>query len=312
VFGDEAPIQTDDRMALEFSAPAGIYGRSTGENTDAIRQLSGPTTWPPAVRRAYASATAVSWAARGSMELRADAYGLAYDAFRKAGALDPRDEGALGGLSLAAAGARKQDDARDWLKSLAAANPANVPVRLELSKLLASSGDYSAAAATAGEALRIAPNDARAGEQLASILADAGDAARLEPLADALAARFPARADPRYYHATALFLKGQAHEAALDARRLVADNPRHARGFNLLGAACATDGQRDCARTAFETSIRLSPHDPASYVNLGVFLIQSGDPAAAADYFAEALTIDPASASARNGLSEARAAIARR
>ena len=311
-FGDEAPIQTDDRMALEFSAPGGIYGRSTSANTDAIRQLSGPSNWPSAVRAAYASATAVSWTARGSMELSAEAYGLAYDAFRKAGALDPRNEGALGGLSLAAAGARKQEDARDWLKSLAAADPRNVPVRLELSKLLASSGDFTAAAATAGEALRIAPDDARAGEQLASIFADAGDAARLEPLAEALAARFPARVDPRYYHATALFLKGQAHEAAVDARRLVADNPQHARGFNLLGAACATDGQRDCARTAFETSIRLSPHDPSSYVNLGVFLIHSGDPAAAADYFAEALTIDPASASARDGLTEARAAIAHR
>jgi Flp pilus assembly protein TadD len=250
--------------------------------------------------------------ARGSMELNADAYDLAYDAFRKAGALDPRNTVALSGLSLAAAGARKQEDARDWLKSLAAADPGNVPVRLELSKLLASSGDFSAAAAVADEALRLSPDDARAGEQLASIFADAGDAARLEPLAEALTARFPARVDPRYYHATALFLKGQAHEAAVDARRFVADNPQHARGFNLLGAACATDGQRDCARTAFEMSIRLSPRDPSGYVNLGVFLINSGDPAAAADYFAEALTIDPASASARDGLTEARAAIARR
>jgi spermidine synthase len=311
-FGDEAPIQTDDRMALEFSAPGAIYGRSTSANSDAIRQLSGPSNWPPAVRAAYTSATAASWMARGSMELNADAYDLAYDAFRKAGALDPRNTGALSGLSLAAAGARKQEDARDWLKSLAAADPGNVPVRLELSKLLASSGDFSAAAAVADEALRLSPDDARAGEQLASIFADAGDAARLEPLAEALTARFPARVDPRYYHATALFLKGQAHEAAVDARRFVADNPQHARGFNLLGAACATDGQRDCARTAFEMSIRLSPRDPSGYVNLGVFLINSGDPAAAADYFAEALTIDPASASARDGLTEARAAIARR
>jgi spermidine synthase len=311
-FGDEAPIQTDDRMALEFSAPGGIYGRSTGDNTDAIRQLAGPSSWPAAVRSAHTSANAVGWTARGWMELRADASGLAYDAFRKAVTLDPRLEGALSGLSLAAAGARKQEDEREWLTSLAAADRGNVPVRLELSKVLASSGDFDAAATTAGEALRIAPDDARVGEQLASIFADAGDAARLEPLADALAARFPARADPRYYHATALFLKGRAQEAAVDARRLVADNPQHARGFNLLGAACATDGQHDCARAAFETSIRLSPHDPSSYVNLGVFLMQSGDPAAAADYFAEALTIDPTSASAHDGLTAARAALARR
>ena len=43
----------------------------------------------------------------------------------------------------------------------------------------------------ATEALRLTPDDPRAGEQLASIVADAGDADRLEPLAESLAARFP-------------------------------------------------------------------------------------------------------------------------
>ncbi|HEX3701865.1 MAG TPA: fused MFS/spermidine synthase [Vicinamibacterales bacterium] len=301
-----APLQTDDRMALEFSAPRGIYGRMQNENGAAIRALVSEK--PPPVQQALAHATEASWTTRGRMELQAEAYDSAYESFRRAVSLNARDADALDGLSLAASGARKHDEERAWLQTLAAADPANAPVRVELSRVVASTGGFDEAVAFATAALRITPDDPRAGEQLASVFADAGDAARLGPLADALVARFPAQPDARYYHATSLFLSGRTREAAAEARRLVADDPRHARAFNLLGAACATDGQRDCARAAFEASLRLNPHDASTYVNLGTLLLQSGDPPSAIDCFAQALTVDPTSASARDGLAQARAA----
>src|SRR5262249_50024547 len=136
-----------------------------------------------------------------------------------------------------------------------------------------------------------------------------GDVARLAPLADALAARFPGRDEPLYYQASALFMKGEVQEAAVRARQIVARNPRHARAQNLLGAACATAGQRDCAQSAFDASLAANPHDPGTYVNLGVLRLQSGDAAGAREYFAEALTLDPTSAAARDGLAQARAAL---
>jgi spermidine synthase len=309
-YAGNAPVQTDDRMALEFSAPRGIYGRMTNENGAAIRAL-GVESAPAAVQTAFRNASDADWTTRGTMELKGEAYAAAFDAFHRAVTMNRHNADALSGLSLAAAGARKADDEREWLESLAAADPANVPVRLELSRLRASAGDYDAAIALATEARRLAPDDARAAEQLASIFADAGDADRLEPLADTLVARYPARPDSRYYRATALFLKGRAQEAAVEARRLVTEHPRHARGFNLLGAACATDGQRDCARTAFDTSIRLDPRDPSAYVNRGLFLLQTGNPAASAASFAEAIAIDPTSTPARDGLTQARQAIAK-
>jgi spermidine synthase len=304
-----ATIQTDDRMALEFSAPRGIYGRMLNENGAAIRALASTM---PSVKAAFDAATDASWAARGAMELKVEAYSAAYDAYHRAVMMNARNVGALNGLSQAAAGAHTQDDARALLQSLAAADRANVPVRLELSRLMAAAGDFGAAAEQAGQALQIAPDDPRSAEQLASVFADAGDGGRLQPLADAVVARYPTRPDSRYYRATALFLNGRTEDAAQEARRLVTEHPDHARGFNLLGAACATRGQRECAKAAFEASIRLSPHDPSTYVNLGVFLLQSGDPAAAAGYFADALTIDPSSAAARDGLAQARADIVRR
>jgi len=306
-YAGDAPVQTDDRMALEFSAPRGIYGRMTNENGAAIRSFV--TARPPPVQQAFDRATDVSWTTRGRMEMQAEAYESAYDAFRHAVSLNARNTEALEGMSQAASGINKQADERDWLKALASADATNAEVRVEQSRVLASGGDYTDAAALAGEAMRIAPGDPRPVEQLASVFADAGDAARLGPLADSLVARFPDRPDARYYRATALFLTGRTREAAAEARQLVADHPRHARGFNLLGAACATDGQRECARAAFEASLRLNPHDASTYVNLGVFFMQSGDPGSAIESFAEALTVDPASAAAREGLAQARAAV---
>src|SRR5207245_10894680 len=123
--------------------------------------------------------------------------------------------------------------------------------------------DFEAAAAAATEAMRIAPGDFRPAEQLASVVADAGDANQLASLADAMIARFPDRDEGRYFRATALFLKGRTAEAVDQARRIVAAHPAHARAQSLLGAACATAGQRDCAAAAFEAALRANPRDPS-------------------------------------------------
>jgi len=304
-YGDSAVVQTDDRMALEYSAPRGIYGRSI-DNATAIRALA--VDPPPPVRAALDAATGASWTSRGAMLLKAEAYGLAYDAYLRAVTLNARNADALAGLSEAAAGARKQTEELDWLKSLAAHDRANAAVRVELSRVLAASGDLEGAVAAATEALRLAPDDPRGGEQLASVLADAGDADRLAPLADSLVARFPDRPDAHYYRASALFIRGKTDDAITEVRRVTDGHPAHARAQNLLGAACGTLGRRDCARAAFEASVRANPRDSSTYVNLGVFYLESGDPQAAAESFAEALSLDPGSVPARNGLAQARAA----
>ena len=165
----------------------------------------------------------------------------------------------------------------------------------------------TAAIAAANEARRLDPGDPRAAEQLASMFADMGDAARLAPVADLLASRYPDREDGTYYRATALLLSGRTAEAATLARRVVAANAKSARAQNLLGGACASTGQRECAEEAFTESIRLNPREPSTYVNLGMLYLQTARPERAADAFAEALALDPASAAARDGLRQARA-----
>jgi Flp pilus assembly protein TadD len=107
-------------------------------------------------------------------------------------------------------------------------------------------------------------------------------------------------------------LRDRPAEAANVARGLVAANPGFAKAQNLLGAACASTNQRDCAEAAFASSIRSNPREPSSYVNLGLFYLQTARPADAAESFGEALALDPASEAARDGLRQARAAQATR
>ena len=303
-YAGRALIQTDDRTPLEYTAPRGIYAATSGENAAALRRL-GPEL-PPAVAAVLKAGTAADWASRGRMELQADAPSIAYDAFRRAVEIDPRDETALKGLTEASAGAGRQADERSLLDTIARRDPSNVAARIELSRLLANAADLEAAVNTAAEAARLAPDNPRALEQLASIVSDAGDLERLQPVVDVLTARFPGRMDAQYYRASALFQRGRVEEAAVVAQRVVAANPQDARAQNLVGAACARLGRIDCARAAFTAALAADPRNPATYINLGLFSLDTGDPQASARYFSEALTMDPRSAAARGGLAQAR------
>jgi spermidine synthase len=307
-FGDAARIQTDDRTALEYSAPRGIYGRSREDNAAAIRALGAEP--PAAIREVFARATDADWTARGQMELKAQAFTAAYDTFLHAATLNSRNGAALSGLSDAAGGIGKLGDVREWLKAAAARDRTNAPVRIELSRVLAVTGDANGAADAAGEALQLAPDDPRAAEQLASVFADTGDGQRLGALADAMVARFPGRVEAAYYRATALYLRGQHRDAIAAVRHVLDREPNHARAYGILGAACAAAGDRECARTAFEAAVRANPRDPSAYINAGVFNLQAANASAAADFFASALTIDPGSKPARDGLNQARALLA--
>jgi spermidine synthase len=310
-YGGDAALQNDDTMALEFSGPRAIYGRSNEDNAAEIRQMAAHGPSIAAARSEWDRADDAAWAAAGAMELKADAYTAAYDRYLRALKINASNAEALAGLSDAAAGARRTNDAREWLETRARTDPSNANVRLELSRLLAATGDMERAATLASEAIRLAPGDERAALQLAAVCADAGDGKRLAAIADALVSRFPALDRARVYRAQAMFLNGDTARAVADMRQFVAAHPDVVQAQNLLGVACATSGDRDCASRAFDAALKLNPRDAQTYVNLGVLHMQSADPAAAAEYFATAATLDRTSTAARQGLEEARAAMAR-
>ena len=306
-FGNGALVQTDDRTPLEFSAARAMFAPPPG-HAERLRAIAANAALPAEPAAIVRHGGAEEWTARGTVALRAEAFGVAHDSFRRAVSIDSRSPRALRGSTDAAAGLRRTTDHVEWLKALAAAEPGNAFVRVELSYALAALGDAHGAIAAVLDAKRIIPHRPEPLEQLASILADVGDGARLRSAADELVNRFPERHEGRYYQAAALFLAQRPADAERTLRVLLNEDPRHAKGHNLLGVICASRRDRDCARASFTRSLELNPRDPSVYVNLGYLHLDAGDPVAAIELFREALAIDPADDAARRGITDARAA----
>ena len=305
-FGNGAVLQADDRMTLEFSAARAMHAPPVGE-AGRLRALAARAALPSATAPVVRLARAEDWTALGDAALRADAFASAHDSFRRALALDIRSARALRGSTEAAAGMRRLAEESEWLKTMAAAEPANAAVRVELSHVAATLGDADTAIAAARDAVSLDPSNAAPLEQLASVFADLGDAAQLTSAADELMGRFPERNDGRYYRAVAMFLDGRAPDAERATHLLLSADPRHAKGLNLLGVICASRGEGECARKSFMQSLDVNPRDPSVYVNLGKLSLEGGNSADAAEFFGEALTLDPTDETATRGIADARA-----
>jgi spermidine synthase len=300
-----APIQTDNRSQLEFSGPRSIFGRARDDNAAALRTLAASSPKPAAVAEALAAASPADWRDRGLMFLRADGNRPAYDDFARALESQPNDPVALDGLLRAAASANRMGDARSLLTRFAS-DPTHEPAKLALSRLLASQGAMEEAMRIPLSILQTQPGNVPALEQLASVLSDAGDADRLEPVAARFVREAPESAWAHYYAGSLFFMRNRPDQALNAARNAVARDPKHAKALNLVGAALASMGHADEARKAFTQSLEADPRDPGTYNNLATLELQTGHRDLALRYFAEALTVDPTNESARQGLASIR------
>jgi len=301
-----AAILTDDRMSLEFSAPREIHRRDVASSVGALAASvrSGDLVGPSVIRGAIASATAANWRNRGLMMAKRDAHASAFDDFVNALSLDPLDSMALEGFVRSAVLTRRGGDALSWLARLTADSPSPAAL-IARSKLLAATGSAAEALevarrATLGES---APPEAL--EQVASLLADAGDTVKLDETVRRLREVAPQRPATAYYAAVSAFLRGHVEEAVTFAEGAIALDPAFAPVYDLLGAAKTKLGQADAARQAFETSLRYDAHDSTAYTNLGLLELAGGDLEAARNSFAEALWLVPDSVTARQGLQRA-------
>ncbi|MCC7126583.1 MAG: fused MFS/spermidine synthase [Acidobacteria bacterium] len=300
-----AEIQTDNRGSLEFSGPRNIFGADRPDNAAVIAGLRTAAPRPDVVRQAESTATPEAWRQVGEMLLDADAFTAAYGVFQRLVDASPADTAALDGLVRASVPAGRREDTRAHLARLAGSSDGRA-ARLALSKLAAAEGNYEEAARLPLAILQQAPGDPDALNQLASVLADAGDADRLAPVVARLQADQPAKATTRYYAATLAYLHGRPDITIREAEAALTLDAGEARAANLLGAALAGLGQRDRAREAFALALRIDARDPATYANLGTLELESGNRSGAERYFTEALTLDPQNEGARQGLVTAR------
>ncbi len=299
-----ADILDDDRMRLEFSAPRELHNASASDN-DASLAAAGAAGTPPEIIRALREhATAAQWRGRGDMLAKSDAYALAYDDYTNALKLDPNDDAALKAFTRTAVLTNRATDAMGWIKAVAGESP-GIAGQVALSKLMAAAALRPDAIATATQACDVRPVVASACEQLASLYADAGDRAQLEPVVQLLNASAPDSAPTHYYSAVLAFLGGDATRALNEAQQAIAVDASYAAAYDLAGAAHTKLGQAALAAQAFQTSLRFDPHDSTAYTNLGLLALAAGNTGAARNYFAEALWLTPGDASAREGLSRA-------
>jgi Flp pilus assembly protein TadD len=306
-YAGSAPVFTDDRMTLEFSAPRELHRRLGGENGATLAALLADGGGPAIIRASRTSATAANWRLRGNMMWKADMHALAYDDYVKALTADPSDSGALDGLVRVAIADRRGSDALAWIKSLSENRPATVEILVAQSRLLAAVEARPEALEKANNAIRLDRKNPKALEQLASLYADAGDVAALEGLVSALHDAAPNGAAGFYYQAAARLLKNDSAGAVEAAKRAIVADPKYTATYDLLGAACTKLNQPEEARQAFLKSLTFDAHDSAAYTNLGLIDLEVGDRAAAANHFAEALWLAPESKTAREGLAQARA-----
>lgn len=303
-FGSGALVQTDDRTALEFSAIAGLYRRTSIDNSETLRSLMLAAELPAPVAEAAASIDGSHWLNRARMHRQAEAFGPAADALVRALMLAPDHDQVPGEFVEGMATAGRTEEAEAMLRDVARRS-ANVPASLALSRLLASRG-RSADAIDVVVPLTVSHReDPRPIEQLGSIVADLGDAARLARVVEHLQAVWPERPASAYYAATLRLMSGAPLEAVREAERALALDAADGRNWDLLGVAYASADRPEDARRAFETAIDADGRNPATYVNLGLLELRGGRPRQAASRFAEALILDPRSGGGLAGLADA-------
>ena len=302
-----APVQSDDRLALEYSAPRAIYGRYQSNNVERLRAAAAEAQLPPAIAAVRASATAVNWRNRAAMQMKADATGLAYEDYVEALKRAPDDATALAGYVGAAAASNHLDAAETYLRDRIA--QADAPVlEVELSRVLAARSDGKGAVAAAQRGAALDPSSERALGQLVSALADDRNDAALEQLTTLLVRTGATRPVTLYAQMRLAHLRNEFAKAAAVGERLTssgADPENAARDFNLLGIACDSLGDHDRARRAFEASLRIAPRAPAVLMNLGLTELRANRPAEAEKRFSEALFLYPKLSPALDGLAQA-------
>src|SRR5207248_8573783 len=111
-------VQTDDRMALEFSGPRALNNRTVStSNAEDLLALRAADAGPDVIRDAWRTAGASQWRNRAAMLLQAESYEPAYQNYLKALDLEPTNAAALDGFVIAAIASNRQLQAVDKLRA---------------------------------------------------------------------------------------------------------------------------------------------------------------------------------------------------
>jgi spermidine synthase len=298
-----APVQTDDRTRLEFSAPWGLQER--GDPAAWLLDQRLRDARPEMIREAEANATAGQWRDRALMLLGAGAEPLAYDAASRALALDPTDPTTLDALVRAATRLRRQSAALALVEAARAQAPDSLEPLLAVARMREATGDRQGAIDAAAKATAQFPDAFAGWELLATLAAERRDQHELSRVIEASRAQFPDRWEVRYFAAMLHLIRDEYAEAARLGEEVLKERASDPRTLAMIGAAYAHLGIRARARDAFEACIQADPADAGSYVQLARLELDSRNARRAAELYSEALVLNPRLAAAVQGLAEA-------
>ncbi|MFN7917350.1 MAG: tetratricopeptide repeat protein [Vicinamibacterales bacterium] len=300
-----ATRQTDDRMALEFTAPRAAFMRSGSRQSALVHAASDGGALPDYIRALRASADAVAWTNRAAMYSRMGVYVAAFDDYARALNVDDGNSDALLGLATTAVAAGRVQEASRRLAAALQRRPLDASATVAMATLLSTLGDHDRATrllqgalANGGEP-RVALLEA-----LAALHADTGNAEALASVVTQLENAAPG-GHASYYRASVLFMRGAFAEARQAAERARQERPRDPDTLNLLGAVQASQGDRAGARLTLREALQQSPADASIYVNLGLLELEAGRAGEAARQFTAALALEPENTTARAGLRKA-------
>jgi len=217
------------------------------------------------------AALAISPTNAQALFLRYDAYRLLGDTEKAAAAADAlRQSGAAPAAAqevfrkgIDAYRAGDNDLAVEKFRQSIDLDPKFVNGYVMLGNVSLKQGDATQAAALAGKALEIEPNNANALKVRYDALRLLGDEAGAKLALDALIAGDPEWASTELYnHAVELFNANEMTGAAAALERVVEAKPNDARAHFLLGMAKYNIGETDDARTHLSRFLELAPDDP--------------------------------------------------
>ncbi len=266
----KAPIQTDDRMALEFSARQALREETLGS----ILGLLEPWRRLPAalIDADPAAARDLERRARGAREERRWAEGLGL--FETTGAGDPELVRAISYLRRG-----MTDHARDAVRAVAARRPGDPVPRRILAHLAMTQGRVGEAAEALAEAAALQPRHARTRLFLSRALFAAGRIpAALQVNGDALTLD-PDLAEAASDRCALLLATGNEAEAEGFCRRAVASDPGLAEAQANLGVLLARQNRPEEAARAYDRALGMDPGLRDARYNLAALRERNGDPA---------------------------------
>ncbi|MBS0359748.1 MAG: tetratricopeptide repeat protein, partial [Proteobacteria bacterium] len=194
--------------------------------------------------------------------------------------------------------AGKLDDAAELFAGLHALDPAQPEVNKQLGIILATRGDFAAAAPHLERVVAVAPQDVLAHNILSVCRFEAGDPAGALASADAALALLPNFAPALNNRGNALLRLGRTSEALAALEAAAALTPDDAVVWLNLANVQRDLGRSEAALESLQRTLALEPRIPAAHTNLANVLQDLGRREEALARYGQALTLDPDSVDA--------------